>query len=90
MSQAQVPGEMTRAVVIKIDLGVATVLVGENQEEWDFPTQLLPSDTTEDSILLLTGEGYGLQVVGLAPERVDSVQNRLNRGLNRRRMAQIA
>ncbi len=90
MSQAQVPGEMTRAVVIKIDLGVATVLVGENQEEWDFPMQLLPSDTTEDSILLLTGEGYGLQVVGLAHERVDSVQNRLNRGVNRRRMAQIA
>ncbi len=90
MSQAQVPGQTTRAVVITIDHGVATVLVGEHQEEWDFPMQLLPAGTTEDSILLLTGEGYGLEVVGLAPERVDSVQSRLNRGLNRRRMAQIA
>lgn len=90
MSQAQVPGEVTRAVVFRIDHGVATLLVGESQEEWDFPLQLLPDGTTEDSIVLLTGEGYGLEVVGLAHERVDSVQNRLNRGVNRRRMAQIA
>ena len=63
MSEAQVPGQTTRGVVIGIDHGVATVLIGDRQDEWDFPMQLLPEGTTEDSILLLTGEGYGLEVV---------------------------
>ena len=90
MSQASSSSEITRAVVMSIDHGVATILVGDQQEEWDFPLDLLPEGTGEDSIVLMSGEGYSLRAVGLAPERVDSVQSRLNRGVNRRRLAHIA
>jgi hypothetical protein len=82
--------DTTTATVISLEDGIATVLVGEEGEEWAFPAHLLPSDCSNQSVIVLTGEGRDLRVLGLAEQAHDgSVECRLNRGLNRRRFASL-
>ena len=89
MTELQGLGECTKGLVIEIEDGFAKVLVGPQEEEWDFPAHMLPSGTTPDSELLLASTGRSFEVVGLA-RRTDTMEFRLSRGVNRRRMALLA
>jgi len=77
-------GSMTQAVIEHIENGVATVLVGDELAEWDFPVNLLPGEAAVGSVLLLEGNGRDYEVIGLGARR-PSVEDRLDRRLSRRR-----
>lgn len=76
--------EVTQAIVDHLDRGVARVLIGEGLEEWEFPVRLLPENVTDGTVLLLEANGGTYTVVGVGMNR-PSVEDRLCRGLNRRR-----
>jgi hypothetical protein len=63
---------------------VATVLIGEDFDEWTFPTHVLPAGVHEESFVLIEGTGRDLTVIGVA-HSVPSLESRLTRDLNRRR-----
>jgi hypothetical protein len=75
---------LTQAVVERIHAGLATVLVGPEQEEWVFPAHLLPPEATDGSVLILEGSGRNFHVIGIGAGR-DGVEERLSRALSRRR-----
>lgn len=77
-------GPLTQAVVERIFGGLATVLVGPDQEEWTFPAHLLPPEATAGCTLILEGSGRNFHVIGIGAGR-DGVEERLARALNRRR-----
>ena len=77
-------GSMTQAVIEHIEDGVATVLVGDELAEWDFPVNLLPGEAAVGSVLLLEANGRDYEVIGLGARR-PSVEDRLDRRLSRRR-----
>ena len=82
--EQQGPRDVTQAVVDHLDRGVARVLIGDGLEEWEFPVRLLPENVTDGTVLLLEAHGGTYTVVGLGANR-PSVEDRLCRGLNRRR-----
>jgi hypothetical protein len=47
--------------------GLATVLVGPEQEEWDFPLEILPDDVEPGSVLVLERWGRRLRFVEIDP-----------------------
>ena len=75
---------LTQAVVERIRDGLATVLVGRDLEEWDFPAHLLPPEAVEGSVLILEGSGRNFHIIGIGAGP-DGVEERLSRRLNRRR-----
>jgi hypothetical protein len=75
---------LTQAVVERIRDGLATVLVGSDLEEWDFPSHLLPPEAVEGSVLILEGSGRNFHIIGIGAGP-DGVEERLSRRLNRRR-----
>lgn len=90
MTDTVVTEPLIRGVVTQIELGLATVLLGEDAEEWVFPVTLLPADVAESDVLLFAGEGRDLRVVQRAGHLHDTVESRLSRGVNRRRMGLLA
>ena len=77
---------MVQGVVVNLDDDVATVELGEQAEEWIFPRSMLPPDVGLDSLLTFAGTGTA-EVVDHRPA-APSVEDRLTRALNRRRLAQ--
>jgi hypothetical protein len=75
---------LTQAVVERIADGLATVLVGADMEEWDFPAHLLPPEAAEGSVLILEGSGRNFHIIGIGAGP-DGVEERLSRSLARRR-----
>lgn len=76
--------DVTQAIVDGLDRGVAKVLIGDGLEEWEFPVGLLPENVTDGTVLLLQASGGSYRVLGVGQNR-PSVEDRLCRGLNRRR-----
>jgi hypothetical protein len=54
-------------LVVRIDDGIANVLVGPEREPWDFPLEMLPDDVAVDSVLVLERTGRRLRFVELDP-----------------------
>src|SRR5687767_6686527 len=54
-------------LVERIDKGIASVLVGPEQEPWDFPLEMLPDEVAVDSVLLLERTGRRLRFIELDP-----------------------
>ena len=54
-------------VVERIEHRIATVLVGPDQEEWDFPLEILPDEVGPDSVLVLERTGRQLRFIELDP-----------------------
>lgn len=52
-------------VVDRIEDRIATVLVGPDLEEWNFPLEILPDDVRTDSVLVLERAGRRLRFVEL-------------------------
>jgi hypothetical protein len=75
---------LSQAIVDRIRDGLATVLVGPQEEEWAFPAHILPPEAVEGSVLILEGSGRNFRVIGIGAGR-DGVQERLSRTLNQRR-----
>lgn len=78
------PPGVTDGVVERIADGVAVVLVGHEQEEWNFPLSLLPENVDTETVLILGQNGTSYDILGvrlLSP----SVESRLGRELFRRR-----
>jgi hypothetical protein len=63
---APVPERVT-GTIEKIADGIAVVLVGPEQEPWDFPIEILPGDVGLDSLLILERIGRWLRFVELDP-----------------------
>ncbi len=84
LAVSSMAGELVEAVVERIEDGIAVVLVGEEEEEWDFPAHLLPPEAEEGMILLLEKGEQHFEVVGIGRSRVD-LEARLMRPLSRRR-----
>jgi hypothetical protein len=55
-------------VIDTIDGDVAVVLVGNDQEPWHFPIDVIPHEATEGSVLLLRRRARTLDVVAVDPE----------------------
>ena len=75
---------LRRAIAVLDEDDVATVLIGEDFEEWTFPTLVLPPDVKEECFVLIEGSGRDLQVIGVA-HSLPSLDSRLGRRLNRKR-----
>jgi hypothetical protein len=60
-------GERTTGIVVEIERGIASVLVGPEREPWDFPVEMLPEDVTVDTVLVLERSGRTLRFVELDP-----------------------
>jgi hypothetical protein len=54
-------------LVVRIEDGIANVLVGSEREPWDFPLEMLPDDVAVDSVLVLERTGRRLRFVELDP-----------------------
>lgn len=82
--EEQVFEEYCQGLVEHIIDGVATVLIGSELEEWEFPAHLLPPETREGSVLRLQSSDGTYEVIGLDPS-VKPLEERLDRRLNRKR-----
>jgi hypothetical protein len=60
-------GEIVKGVVEGIHGGIASVVVGEDRELWDFPLEMLPDTIDVDSVLVLERQGRRLRFVELDP-----------------------
>jgi hypothetical protein len=76
--------EHRQGLVDRISDGVATVLVGADLEEWEFPTRLLPADAREGMVLRLRSVDGSYEVVDIDPS-IKPLEERLGRGLSRKR-----
>jgi hypothetical protein len=74
-----------RGVVIGIDDMVATIEMGDDRDEWVFPRSMLPPEVVVDSVLTFDRPGSGATVIGHSAP-APSVEDRLGRALNRRRL----
>jgi hypothetical protein len=72
-------------IVTDLDDLVATVEMGPDREEWVFPRSMLPADIELDSVLTFDGVGSAATVVAHR-HPAPSVEDRMERALNRRRM----
>jgi hypothetical protein len=84
------PEDRIVGIVQAIEDGMATVLVGADEVEYVFPLDLLPDGARVDMMLYLVFRHGRLEVIG---ERVagkaepgSAVQDRLDRGIARRRL----
>jgi hypothetical protein len=84
MDRGQEAGE-TQGVVIDLDDLVATIEMADGGGEWVFPRPLLPAEVEVDSVLTFSGRGTDATVVAHRPP-APSVEDRLSRSLNRRRL----
>jgi len=75
----------TQGVVVTLDDMVATIEMVDGGGEWIFPRSLLPDDIATDSVLTFAGAGTDATVVAHRPP-APSVEDRLSRSLNRRRL----
>lgn len=73
-----------QGLVDRIEDGVAIVLVGDELDEWDFPAHLLPDEAREGTVLRLRAVDGSFEVVDIDPS-VKPLEERLDRGLNRKR-----
>ncbi len=75
----------TQGVVVELDDLVATIEMTDGGGQWVFPRPLLPEDVDVDSVLTFAGSGAEATVIA---HRVPapSVEDRLGRSLNRRRL----
>ena len=74
-----------RGVVTGIDEFVATIEMGDGHDEWVFPLSMLPPEVVLDSMLTFDRPGTGANVVSHSAP-APSVEDRLGRALNRRRL----
>jgi hypothetical protein len=61
------PTELVTGVVERIHGGIASVLVGDDHEQWDFPLEMLPDTVGVESVLVLERQGRRLRFVELDP-----------------------
>jgi hypothetical protein len=61
------PAATTTGTVVRIEDGIASVLVGPEREPWDFPVEMLPASVTVDTVLVLERTGRTLRFVELDP-----------------------
>jgi len=66
-SGLSVPSETVTGVVERIHGGIASVLVGDEREQWDFPLEMLPDSVAVESVLVLERQGRRLRFVELDP-----------------------
>jgi Protein of unknown function (DUF3006) len=59
-------------VVDRIEDRIATVLVGPDFEEWDFPLEMLPDEVRADSVLVLERAGRRLRFVEVDNDATDA------------------
>jgi hypothetical protein len=59
--------ERTTGIVVGIENGIASVLVGAEREPWDFPMEMLADEVAVDSVLILERTGRTLRFVELDP-----------------------
>jgi hypothetical protein len=57
----------TTGTVVRIDDGIASVVVGPEREPWDFPLEMLPDTVGVDTVLVLERVGRTLRFVELDP-----------------------
>ena len=62
-----IPPEIVTGVVERIHGGIASVLVGDEREPWDFPLEMLPDSVAVDSVLVLERQGRRLRFIELDP-----------------------
>lgn len=74
----------SQGLVDRIEDGVATVLVGDDLEEWDFPAHLLPDEAKEGTVLRLRYVEGIYEVIDIDPS-IKPLEERLDRRLNRKR-----
>ena len=67
-----------------VTIAIAVVLVGPEQEEWNFPTSLLPDQAQVETTLILGPSGSSLEILGIRMMS-PSVESRLHRDLFQRR-----
>ncbi len=89
----ELPEDRVVGIVQAVVDEVATVLVGADEVEFDFPLAMLPEGAREGTMLYLVLRDGRLEVIG---ERIagkaepgQSVEDRLGRGLNRRRLRDL-
>ncbi len=75
----------SQGVVTALDVHVGTVEMVRDGAEWILPRSLLPDDVALDSILTFAGSGVEAQVIAHRTP-APSVEDRLSRSLNRRRL----
>jgi hypothetical protein len=79
--------------VVDIEEGMARILIGADDEEWFFPTHILPAGTVVGTAILFTVEAGRYQVLGLARSATTSVgrsiEDRMARPLNLRRTSEL-
>jgi hypothetical protein len=78
-------GPVVNGIVVALDDLMATVELGDGREEWVFPRDMLPADVSLDSHLTFAGSGQ-TRVLDHRPP-APSVEDRLGRALNRRRLS---
>jgi hypothetical protein len=59
--------ERTTGIVVGIEGGIASVLVGAEREPWDFPVEMLSDDVAVESVLVLERSGRTLRFIELDP-----------------------
>ncbi|MCX7621858.1 MAG: hypothetical protein N2037_13560 [Acidimicrobiales bacterium] len=80
-------------VIASIDRGLARVLIGENQEEWYFPIEMLPDDSEPGTCLMFAAHEGRYQPLGkteVAPAvKVRSIEERLQRKIAVRKTGEV-
>jgi hypothetical protein len=76
--------DVHQGLVDRIEDGVATVLVGADLDEWDFPAHLLPDEAKEGTVLRLRYVEGTYEVLDIDPS-IKPLEERLDRRLNRKR-----
>ncbi len=80
-------------VITSIEDGLARVLIGEAQEEWFFPVEMLPSDSEPGICLMFAEQDGRYQPLGktkVAPAaRVRSIEERLQRKISTRKTGEV-
>lgn len=87
------PGnEPVSGVVERIDDDLARVLVGPTEDEWFFPIATLPDGTVEGNVIAFHEVDGRLVADGFVGSRQteNSIEERLSRGINRRRTAEMS
>jgi hypothetical protein len=89
MQVAPGTGRVREGVIIEMDDFGAKIVVGDGVEEWFFPTVLLPEGANLNDVVVLQGEGTSTRIAG-TDSMAPSVESRMQRKLNRRRLALTA
>lgn len=91
MPTVESPGgeSAVEGVIASIEDGLARVLIGEAQEEWFFPIEMLPSDCEPGICLMFVEQDGRYQPLGktkVAPAvKVRTIEERLHRKITARR-----